>query len=1093
MRSRGENESVMAVRTKSKSNLSLRLIVRSVLVVACLCCCTFFLYRRVVKYFKYETNVSVQVVFMKELRKILPGITVCSNIWISLFNLQKGFKDLQRDMSAITKQNVTEEAKYVLTNKLLKSQTAKLFSDLPLPMHFNLSGYRKLPKKVALTSGKQLLESIECDRKTWQAGDGKYEAYSLPDICYNVHKVRTVEKAGVCFTLFHEASLIAMLKGEKLHTNRNFSDFTIGKDLERQVNEEAMDAVGLGSTWNSFTHIFAENTLLTLEVNYNLEPTRRPNQSTALDVPYGGKFWVHSNRIIPKMSTLGFELFPGRKYTLYIQKETTIRMQPPYKTACKDYEQEYRNLLAHNVTLDLQVPLSQEACVDECIGNEAVRNVQLCGCWPSVLPFRKHNNSLDRMNIKWCADNVDCYSIFEKRCRKNCPNDCKEEYYEILIKEVPEPNELKMQKRFDETPESKWDRIYRSYNPYQPTTKIQVVFRTSEESVYIHEPAHELISLLVEVAGLLGLFLGLSVVYTFDVYEMIRNHFTKLRFSNRRVWFFRCLTIIVMNSSIRDYLACLSPAAIVKRFSRTAPSPAKSDDSKYSNSLSISEPPSDRSDVEEDVQEQPSISESALRAEKIAVVPIKRLRSTMKDDVSESKVKCRKPAPKSVKIKNKDLNSSVTRKRRLTFDVACEKPEVIPVKSVQKPAPKSVKSRRSLYLFKGKVKPVDLDTPVDAVIEEKPCSLEGNNDAAEIAETSTMRLDQPSKHASSESEAIDDSDSSESVTAKCISEKTNSNSKQEKEETDTDDSDSSESVAVNRIQEETITDLKDKKEESDTEDSEAVASYVNSPIKLKKCKKVDGDGLVPVKIKRGTRKKAKKPVTETTSPRVKLKLVKIPPCKNPYSFDEDYAILNYIVKSKKYSELKGNTFWKLAEREKLCGKRSYQSMKERFRRRIFPIIHTYGRLDRKERDMIHNAYVECKAKEKKPKNKPKAVVALKKEELDAEDESGSSDDDDEDNADEKNPTKHPYIDFLKKSKKSKNMSPKIPIKFFTQEDDMRLINAVLHAAKHQTIHVHGNSLWKEIAGDDTISQNRTFHSLRERFIKRILPHLDTYY
>merc|ERR1712111_69130 len=60
-----------------------------------------------------------------------------------------------------------------------------------------------------------------------------------------------------------------------------------------------------------------------------------------------------------------------------------------------------------------------------------------------------------------------------------------------------------------------------------------------------------------------------------------------------------------------------------------------------------------------------------------------------------------------------------------------------------------------------------------------------------------------------------------------------------------------------------------------------------------------------------------------------------------FSFEEDLAILRFIVDTKRYSEVKGNVLWEAMEKAKVCPGRTYQSMKERFRRRIVPKLEKF--------------------------------------------------------------------------------------------------------------------------------------------------------
>ena len=151
---------------------------------------------------------------------------------------------------------------------------------------------------------------------------------------------------------------------------------------------------------------FVGNGLLTLKINYNFESIKiGPNQSTSLDAPYGGKFWIHPNRAIPKMSTIGYRLEPGRHYTVYIRKSIANLMKPPYVTNCRNYSEDYVSAMDRNdYLMDLAVPMSRDACVDECIAKNAVENATHCGCWPPVLPYRKNNQTEKAKGLKFCSD-----------------------------------------------------------------------------------------------------------------------------------------------------------------------------------------------------------------------------------------------------------------------------------------------------------------------------------------------------------------------------------------------------------------------------------------------------------------------------------------------------------------------------------------------------------------------------------------------------------------------------------------------------------------------------------------------------------------
>lgn len=61
-----------------------------------------------------------------------------------------------------------------------------------------------------------------------------------------------------------------------------------------------------------------------------------------------------------------------------------------------------------------------------------------------------------------------------------------------------------------------------------------------------------------------------------------------------------------------------------------------------------------------------------------------------------------------------------------------------------------------------------------------------------------------------------------------------------------------------------------------------------------------------------------------------------------YSSKEDREIIYFIVRNDYYPLVKGNVIWKDAEAEKICEGRTWQGLKERFRKKILPCIRSYN-------------------------------------------------------------------------------------------------------------------------------------------------------
>ncbi|KAK6621869.1 hypothetical protein RUM44_001676 [Polyplax serrata] len=60
-----------------------------------------------------------------------------------------------------------------------------------------------------------------------------------------------------------------------------------------------------------------------------------------------------------------------------------------------------------------------------------------------------------------------------------------------------------------------------------------------------------------------------------------------------------------------------------------------------------------------------------------------------------------------------------------------------------------------------------------------------------------------------------------------------------------------------------------------------------------------------------------------------------------YTYDEDIAILNYMLTNNRYLRASGIHIWKEAEKIGICPGRPYLSMKERFRKTIVKNLKDY--------------------------------------------------------------------------------------------------------------------------------------------------------
>lgn len=74
-----------------------------------------------------------------------------------------------------------------------------------------------------------------------------------------------------------------------------------------------------------------------------------------------------------------------------------------------------------------------------------------------------------------------------------------------------------------------------------------------------------------------------------------------------------------------------------------------------------------------------------------------------------------------------------------------------------------------------------------------------------------------------------------------------------------------------------------------------------------------------------------------------------------YTRQDDELIIDYVIKTKGFNEVKGRRYWREMEDRKVLPKRTWQSLKERFVKKIIPNIHTFN-LDPKQRKAFQRPF-----------------------------------------------------------------------------------------------------------------------------------------
>ena len=203
-----------------------------------------------------------------------------------------------------------------------------------------------------------------------------------------------------------------------------------------------------------------------------------------------------------------------------------------------------------------------------------------------------------------------------------------------------------------------------------------------------------------------------------------------------------------------------------------------------------------------------------------------------------------------------------------------------------------------------------------------------------------------------------------------------------------------------------------------------------------------------------------------------------------YLREEEITILNFIIHHKAFSQVKGNRLWKLMEATQVLNDRSSQSMKERFRRHIFPKLSKYEHLSKTDIDNFKNPPKEeientssktVSQNSTSPAAQQNTSIQVGSEST-TEDE-GSKDDDNVSVASESNRSTTSIVSGIRQSRN------------YTMAEEIKILNFIV--TKRRFSEVNGNSLW-QLMETKKVVENRSWQSMKERFRRHIGPNLNRY-
>ncbi|KAF8782010.1 hypothetical protein HNY73_012345 [Argiope bruennichi] len=215
------------------------------------------------------------------------------------------------------------------------------------------------------------------------------------------------------------------------------------------------------------------------------------SQNFYLSTPNVIQMAVHSPFMMVNPFTEGFSVQSCSTYKMYLDKTEKTLLPAPYPTNCIDYEKTWRNRGGYG-------PLNQEMCIEECAFN---RSIEIAGCFnPTFVDYPNDT-------APFCYDGPSLEDVFEE-CTVKCQPAC----YEEEIRDKKKTTKCE--------------------------TGIGISFMKTQVMTFIYSQKYQGIEVFGYIGGILGMWLGLSLIAVCDFLEtclaIIIHACKKWKLSRRR-------------------------------------------------------------------------------------------------------------------------------------------------------------------------------------------------------------------------------------------------------------------------------------------------------------------------------------------------------------------------------------------------------------------------------------------------------------------------------------------------------------------------------------------------------------------------------
>ncbi|OAF70491.1 hypothetical protein A3Q56_01737, partial [Intoshia linei] len=245
----------------------------------------------------------------------------------------------------------------------------------------------------------------------------------------------------------------------------------------------------------------------------------------------GAKVLIHSQKIMPFPEDEGYSVQPGSLTSLAIKKTSISRQGFPYGS-CVDIKV---SNITNNIYEELYpIRYNTPSCLKTCLQKHLI---DTCNCatyevpkYGSAFGYRDVKNCKYTDEIeKTCMDSVS--TLFnQNKLNCSCPSPCQETAYSSILSSYKWPS-LKYEKKLRKDLKTKpgLDAII-SDTPEKDTfsdniLKINIYYQEFNYETIIEEPSYLFFSLISDVGGILGLYIGFSAMTIFEFFELISDLF----------------------------------------------------------------------------------------------------------------------------------------------------------------------------------------------------------------------------------------------------------------------------------------------------------------------------------------------------------------------------------------------------------------------------------------------------------------------------------------------------------------------------------------------------------------------------------------